>query len=67
VNNLAAGERSDGQVIDEELISRLAPDYLKSEVYISGPSAMVTNFKKMFKKMGVTEKRIKTDYFPGFS
>lgn len=67
VNNLAAGETSDGQVIDESLIGRLAPDYLKSEVYISGPSAMVSNFKQMLKKMGVTEKRIKTDYFPGFS
>ena len=67
VANLQAGEARDAEVIDEAVIRRLAPDYARSLIYISGPSAMVSNFKQMLKKMGVTEKRIKTDYFPGFS
>ncbi len=52
--------------ITEHLIREQAPDYLDRHFYLSGPSAMVETFKSLLTKMGVSESKIKTDFFPGF-
>ncbi|MCL5016401.1 MAG: FAD-binding oxidoreductase [Patescibacteria group bacterium] len=49
-----------GDAIREE-----APDYLERTFYISGPRSLVNVFRKTLKEMGVSEEKIKTDYFPG--
>jgi ferredoxin-NADP reductase/Na+-translocating ferredoxin:NAD+ oxidoreductase RnfD subunit len=42
------------------------PDYASRNWYLSGPDAMVKNYKWLVRGMGVPSKAIKTDYFPGF-
>lgn len=52
--------------ITPELVVAEVPDYVARTYYLSGPPAMVKNYYQMLKKSGITEKNIKTDYFPGF-
>lgn len=52
--------------IDEEAIRAVAGDLGKPVFYVSGPEPMVEAFDKLLKGMNVPEKRIKTDYFPGY-
>ena len=43
--------------------------FIKDETeifYLSGPKAMVENYEHLLKDAGVTEARIRTDYFPGY-
>ncbi len=58
-----------GQVgrITAEMIRHQAPDYRKCVFYISGPQSMVDSTKELLRLMGVKERRIKTDYFPGLA
>jgi ferredoxin-NADP reductase len=49
-----------------ELIKQKVPNLSKPVYYLSGPNAMVTNYKKMLLAAGVPYSNIKTDYFPGF-
>lgn len=51
--------------IDKEMIKKRVPDYKDRVFYISGPEPMVDAFKKILVSMGV--KRVKTDFFPGYS
>jgi glycine betaine catabolism B len=53
--------------IDAALITRALPDYKDRTFYISGPRAMVTRFEQVLKDLGVGHRRIKTDFFPGFT
>jgi ferredoxin-NADP reductase/Na+-translocating ferredoxin:NAD+ oxidoreductase RnfD subunit len=53
--------------ITSDLLKELVPDYSNRIFYISGPDAMVTNYKKLLLSIGVSRKNIKTDYFPGFA
>jgi len=56
------------------LKGRLDPDILRGVVnsvedsifYISGPSALVDNYSKLLRQMGVKSENIVRDYFPGF-
>lgn len=53
--------------VDEAVITAEIPDYKERNFYISGPPSMVSTFKGILTKMGVSSSRIKTDYFPGFA
>ena len=52
--------------IDEEKIKALVPDLQKPLFYISGPEPMVDSLGDMLKSMGISEDRIKQDWFPGY-
>jgi len=52
--------------INADLIEKEIPDYKERYYYLSGPHAMVTAFETVLKTMGIGNRRIKTDFFPGF-
>lgn len=52
-------------MISAGLIQKEVADYIDRTFYISGPNAMVSSFKSILKSLGISSKRIKTDYFPG--
>ncbi len=52
--------------LNADLLAECVPDFLQRLFYLSGPNAMVENYKKLLLSIGVKKKRIKTDYFPGF-
>jgi ferredoxin-NADP reductase len=52
------------EFITEKIIGEKAPDFKERTFYLSGPEAMVNNYKDMLRKIGV--QKIKTDYFPGY-
>jgi ferredoxin-NADP reductase len=54
------------QRIDEDTIKKLVPDLKKPYFYVSGPEPMVEGVGKMLQKMGVPQKQIKQDWFPGY-
>ena len=53
--------------IDQELIQREIPDYKDRTFYISGPRAMVLQFQRILKELGIARSRTKVDFFPGFA
>jgi len=53
--------------IDIEMIKRLVPDYRDRIFYVSGPHSMVVAAKKILRKIGLSNKQIKFDFFPGFA
>ena len=55
----------DGYLTAEKVKEKM-PDYRSRLFYISGPNAMVENYKKMLLSAGVSHSQIRTDYFPGF-
>ncbi len=52
--------------ITPEIIVEIVPDFYERYFMLSGPNAMVENYKKLLHTMGVKKSNIKTDYFPGF-
>lgn len=52
--------------ITEPMIKKYAPDFKQRKIYLSGPVAMVNNYKNLFTQMGASNTQIVTDYFPGF-
>lgn len=55
-----------GRYLDRETLTTEVPDWKDRLFYLSGPNAMVESYKTLLKKQGVPNRRIKTDYFPGF-
>ncbi|MDP3965261.1 MAG: FAD-dependent oxidoreductase, partial [bacterium] len=53
--------------LDAQIIAREVPDYKERMFYLSGPRGMVTAFSDILRGMGVKERMIKRDYFPGFA
>lgn len=53
--------------VDAAMIAREVPDYKERSFFISGPRSMVTAFQQTLHDMGVPQRRIKTDFFPGFA
>ena len=51
--------------ITKEMIDRHTPDYLERIWYLSGPPAMVYAYTNLLKKLGVPNKNIIRDFFPG--
>lgn len=42
------------------------PDYMESTFYSSGPQKMVDAMVSLLKELGVPEKQIRQEYFPGY-
>lgn len=61
-------ENWDGEVgrVDEAMIRVKIPDYKERMFFISGPQLMVTSYKEILQKLGLSRNQIVTDYFPGF-
>lgn len=53
--------------LTEQTIRQCIPDYQQRIFYLSGPHAMVKNYKKILSNLGIKKSKIKTDYFPGFA
>lgn len=53
--------------IDGALIRELVPDWFERGFYISGSQAMVISCREALLDMGVSARRIRTDYFPGLA
>ncbi len=53
--------------LNAQMIAREVPDFLNKIYYISGPHGMVNAFEETLKSMGVPNKNIKIDFFPGFA
>ncbi|MBP9714951.1 MAG: RnfABCDGE type electron transport complex subunit D [Candidatus Pacebacteria bacterium] len=53
--------------ISADLIIKEIPNYTEKVFYISGPHGMVNAFEKTLTDMGVKNKNIKIDFFPGFA
>ncbi len=52
--------------ITGDMIKKYAPDFKERVYYLSGPVAMVNNYKKLLTGVGLRSSQIITDYFPGF-
>ncbi len=57
---------SDSKTDLEKLIKENVPNYKDAKYYLSGPNAMVDNYKAAINEMGIRFSHIVTDYFPGF-
>lgn len=64
---LPAGWPGEHGRITAEMIQRRVPDYAGRTFYLSGPQAMVENYKHLLRGMGLPAWQVKTDYFPGFA
>lgn len=53
--------------IDEKMVKSEVPDWQVRTFYISGTNSMVTSTHEMLLGIGVPNKNIKTDFFPGFA
>jgi ferredoxin-NADP reductase/Na+-translocating ferredoxin:NAD+ oxidoreductase RnfD subunit len=53
--------------VDTDMIIREVPDYQTRTFFISGPRSMVLAFQSTLRTLGVSRRRIKTDFFPGFA
>ena len=54
------------QRVDEQTIKELVPDLKTPLFYVSGPEPMVESVGKILQQIGVPQKRIKQDWFPGY-
>jgi ferredoxin-NADP reductase/Na+-translocating ferredoxin:NAD+ oxidoreductase RnfD subunit len=53
-------------MINADLIRKDIPDYKERMFYISGPHGMVSAFEGTLQQLGIPQKNIKVDFFPGF-
>ena len=53
--------------LSKEIIIAETPDYLECMFYLSGPHGMVASFEKILHDMGVQQKHIHIDFFPGYA
>lgn len=52
--------------IDAHMIAAEVPDYAERTFYLSGPHGMVVSYEETLKSMGVHQRNIKKDFFPGY-
>ena len=52
---------------DAEMIAKTIPDYRERTFYLSGPRSLVVGFEEVLRTIGISKRRIKTDFFPGFA
>ncbi len=64
---VAASPSAHRGFIDADLIRREVPDFLDRTFYVSGPWAMLSQFRRVLRQMGVARRRIRVDFFPGFA
>lgn len=53
--------------VNTKMILEEIKDWQERTFYISGPPSMVENTKKVIKNLGLSNRQIKTDFFPGFT
>lgn len=53
--------------VDETLVQQAIPDYRDRMFYISGSHSFVTTSQDLLRRLGVAEKNITIDFFPGFT
>jgi ferredoxin-NADP reductase len=53
--------------INGQMIEKYVPGYKQRTYYISGTHVMVSGMEDMLKKIGIPNRQIKTDFFPGFA
>lgn len=53
--------------VTPEMIEEEVQDFMERIFYLSGPHPMVTGYEEMIMKMGVPQKHIKKDFFPGYT
>ncbi len=53
--------------LDARVIKNAVPDYRERKFYISGPLPFVSSMEQILTKLGVPNRNIKTDYFPGYA
>jgi ferredoxin-NADP reductase/Na+-translocating ferredoxin:NAD+ oxidoreductase RnfD subunit len=51
--------------IDTEMIQQEVPDFRERIFYLSGPHAMVVSYEAVLRSMGIPQKQIRKDFFPG--
>jgi len=52
--------------LTDAMIKKYVPDFKERKFYLSGPIAMVNNYKKLLSSAGISNSKIVTDYFPGY-
>lgn len=52
--------------MERDMLKGSLPLLQRSHIYISGPDAMVNNYKSMLTSLGVARSSIKTDHFTGY-
>jgi len=65
-NNVPANWQGGIGFLTVEQVEDAVPDFLERAYYLSGPNAMVLAYEKLFSRMGVPARQIRTDYFPGY-
>jgi len=53
--------------VDEEALRQEIPDYKERTFYLSGPHPMVTATESLLRRMGLPQRQIKKDFFPGLA
>ncbi len=53
--------------LTDQTLRAVVPDYSQRRFYIAGPQAMVDSCRAIVRGMGVSPRRILTDYFQGFA
>ena len=51
--------------VDTEMIKQEVPDFIERTYYLSGPHAMVVSYESVLRSMGIPQKQIIKDFFPG--
>lgn len=62
----ATGQHGYTGYLDEHILRHEVPGLAKTRVYISGPPAMVENFKPVLITLGVKRRQMVTDFFSGY-
>lgn len=60
-------ERQEQGFVTEEMLKRRVPDYLERTWYLSGPPPMVNAYSKLLLNLGIKEKNLVRDFFPGLA
>ncbi len=53
-------------VLTADMIAKEVPDYATRHFYLSGPNAMVMNYRSLLHGMHIPRRRVTTDYFSGY-
>jgi glycine betaine catabolism B len=65
-NFLPSGWKGRVGRVDQKMVEAEIPDWKERTFYLSGPHVMVTAFETILKEMGLPQRQIKIDFFPGF-
>lgn len=52
--------------VSAEMVKKFIPDFMERTFYTSGPQKMVEAMVSLLKELGVPEKQIRQEYFPGY-